>query len=122
MNTARVIAFLWFLACSPLIVAANRACSENPEIVGSCFDVHGRLSFWNGTPSARIWRVGTSRMLGIHRDELPVELASRISSFDTEAWGDFRVCPFTKERPGHMQMVCIESWCNVAFRERTKGK
>jgi hypothetical protein len=24
-------------------------------------------------------------------------------------WGDFQVCPFTPERKGTMQMVCVES-------------
>jgi hypothetical protein len=121
MNAARVVGLLWLLASS-LLDAAGHPCSQSAEIVDTCFDVHGRLSFWNGAPSARIWRVGTSRMLGIHHDELPVELASQMTTFDTEAWGDFRVCPFTKERTGHMQMVCIDSWRNIRFRERTKGE
>ncbi len=93
-------------------------CKENPEIVAPCFTVYGRLSFWNGAPSARIWRVGTKRMLGIHFDILPKEIQEKMRDFDTELWGDFEVCPFRKEQPGHMQFVCIEGWRNVKVRQR----
>jgi hypothetical protein len=27
----------------------------------------------------------------------------------TEEYGDFEVCPFTPDKSGHMQMVCVES-------------
>jgi hypothetical protein len=94
-------------------------CAARPEIVAPCFDVRGRLSFWNGTPSARIWRIGTTRMLGIHNDELPPGLATQRSSFDTELLGNFTVCPLTKRSAGHMQYVCIESWRDVSVRERS---
>lgn len=57
-------------------------------------------------------------MLGIHHDELPPALASRKLNFDTEMLGIFNVCPFTEERPGRMQFVCIESWRDVTLRQR----
>jgi len=94
------------------------ACKRNPEIVAPCFTVYGRLSFWNGAPSARIWRVGTNRMLGVHSDILPKGIQEKMRDFDTELWGHFEVCPFTKEQPGHMQFVCIEAWRNVRVRQR----
>lgn len=93
-------------------------CAKDPKIVGPCFDVRGRLSFWNGTPSARIWPVHTNRMLGIHHDHLPPALAKLATSFDTEIWANYTLCPFTKSMPGHMQFVCIESWRNVYVRQR----
>ena len=99
--------------------ASELACAARPEIVAPCFDVRGRLSFWNGTPSARIWRIGTTRMLGVHNDELPPGLASRRSSFDSELWGTFTVCPLTNRSAGHMQYVCIESWRDISVRQRT---
>ena len=99
--------------------SAELACAARSEIVAPCFEVRGRLSFWNGTPSARIWRIGTTRMLGVHNDELPPELVSRRSSFDTELWGTFTVCPLTNRSAGHMQYVCIESWRDISVRERT---
>jgi hypothetical protein len=83
-------------------------------------DVRGRLSWYNGTPAARIWRVGTTRMLGIHHDVLPPALAAAVPDFDAQAWGIFRVCPFTRERPGHMQFVCVEAWRDLSLRRRVR--
>ncbi len=60
-------------------------------------------------------------MLGIHHDELPKQIEARMSGFETEVWGDFNVCPFTPERLGHMQFVCIESWRNIKVRQRKQG-
>jgi hypothetical protein len=95
-----------------------QACKTDPDIIGACFTVHGRLSAWNGSPTMRIWRAGTKRILGDHDDwPLPEELAKHMN-WDVEAWGDFEVCPFTKERPGAMQMVCIESVSNVVYKKR----
>src|SRR4051812_15051432 len=102
-------------ACN-VTAAEAPACATNPEIIGACFNVRGRLSFWNGAPSACIWPIGTKRMQGVHDDELPGQIRSRMATFDTELWGDFQVCPFTRERPGHMQFVCVESWRNITVR------
>lgn len=33
-----------------------------------------------------------------------------------KAYGDFEVCPFTPERAGTMQMVCVESVRNFSIR------
>jgi len=114
-------ALIGMLAYSAAALSDTYACAANPELVAPCFAVHGRLSFWNGAPSARIWRVGTTRMLGIHADVLPPGLAPLATGtgFDTEIWGTFSVCPFTLRKPGHMQFVCIESWRDLAVRPRT---
>lgn len=103
---------------SPATATDSPECAARPDVVASCFAVRGRLSFWNGAPSARIWHIGSTRMLGVHNDEVPVALASQMAGFDTEAWGNFAVCPLTQRIPGHMQMVCIESWSELRFRER----
>ncbi len=95
-----------------------QACKTDPDIVYACFTLHGRLSAWNGSPTFRIWKVGTNRILGDHDDwPLPEELAEHMN-WDVEAWGDFKVCPFTKEQPGIMQMVCIESASQVLYKNR----
>ena len=102
------------------------SCASQPGLVAPCFEVRGRLSFWNGAPSARIWRVGTKRMLGVHLDRLPPALEVEMDRFDprqrfdTEAWANFTVCPFTPSVPGRMQFVCIESWRRLAMRHRTR--
>jgi hypothetical protein len=95
-----------------------QACKTDPDIIDACFTVHGRLSAWNGSPTMRIWRAGTKRILGDHGDwPLPEELAEHMG-WDVEAWGDFEVCPFTREQPGVMRMVCIESASHVVYKKR----
>lgn len=95
---------------------AYEACKADPDIIGACFMVHGRLSIWNGAPSLRIWRTGTKRILGVQNEILPERVANRMD-FGVEATGDFEVCPFTRERPGEMQMVCVESAENVTYKK-----
>jgi hypothetical protein len=92
-------------------------CAARSDLVGPCFEVRGRLSFWNGAPSARIWPVGTKRLLGVHSDLLPPALA-QTHGFDTELWARFTVCPFTASKPGRMQFVCIDSWRDLTIRHR----
>jgi hypothetical protein len=94
-----------------------QACKSDPDIVGACFKVHGRLSAWNGTPTMRIWRLGTSRILGVHDDIMPEALTSKMS-WDVKAYGDFEVCPFTREQSGEMRMVCIEKAENVFLKRQ----
>ena len=39
---------------------------------------------------------------------------------DVEAiFGDFDVCPFTPERKGQMQMVCVQSAIKLVIKRRT---
>jgi hypothetical protein len=99
-----------------VIAEETQACKTDPDIVAACFTLHGRLSAWNGTPTGRIWRVGTKRTLGV-QDEfpLPPELLEH-ENFGTEMWGDFEVCPFTPEKPGAMQMVCVQSAKHVLYK------
>ena len=97
------------------------ACAGRPEIVAPCFEIRGRLTFRNGTPSARIWPIGTMRMLGIHHDELPAGLPIGPRDFATEIRGTFNVCPFTREQAGHMQFVCIEGWRDMVIRQRPRA-
>jgi hypothetical protein len=100
------------------------ACASRPDLIGPCFTLRGRLSFWNGTPSARIWPVRTKRLIGVHDDVLPTALESEIAGvdwhnrFDTEVWADFTLCPFTQYQKGRMQFVCIEAWRNTTFTRR----
>jgi hypothetical protein len=100
-----------------LIADQVQACKTDPDIIGACFKLRGRLSAWNGSPTLRIWRVGTKRMLGTQDGPLPENLAKQMD-WGVEAWGDFEVCPYTKERPGVMQSVCIESAEHLFFRTR----
>jgi hypothetical protein len=42
-----------------------QTCKGDPDLTGACCTVHGRLSAWNGTPTYRILRIGTRRILGV---------------------------------------------------------
>src|SRR5579872_285564 len=99
-------------------------CKSDPDLVGECFTLQGRLSAYNGNPTFRIWRIGTRRMLGItekvfpaDEEVLPESLAGKVT-WDVEAWGEFLVCPFTADQPGVMQKVCIESANDIIFKHR----
>ena len=96
--------------------AAPPACKENPKVVAACYSVHGRLSMGADTVRLYLWPVGTKRMLGVTGgpilDDAIDPIFPRNLEFDSAGeaiFGDFEVCPFTPERKGHLQLVCIES-------------
>ena len=101
------------------------SCRARSDVVGKCFSVHGRLSVYNGTPSIRLWPMGTKRLLGIIDPNdtssapgptvLPVEIKNKLD-WDKDVLGDFLVCPLTRQQPGRMQTVCIESGKNLLER------
>lgn len=104
--------------------SALMPCRAQPSLVGKCFTVRGRLSLYNGAPTIRLWRVGTKRMLGVSSSysqagysSIPEELERRLD-WETEVWGDFLVCPFTRQRAKEMQMICIENGKNIVVRKR----
>jgi len=99
-----------------LLTAAPSWASD--KFAGPCFSVKGRLSYYNGAPATRIWIVGTHRMLGIPSEdsELPAEVKVLLKSFDDQIYGDFVVCPLTKERPRTMRMVVVRSARHVVDR------
>jgi hypothetical protein len=65
----------------------------------------------NGGSLARIWKIGSHHVLSIGWEgiDLPPDIKSHMNNFDDVLYGDFLVCPFTKEEKGHMQMVCVQS-------------
>lgn len=96
-------------------------CKSNPQLVGKCFVVRGRLSAYNGNPTFRIWRTGTSRFLGVVPSEdprsLPAELRG-VANFEHDVFGTFTVCPFTPSKAGVMQFVCVEAVRDTRVRTR----
>ncbi len=111
-----------------LLAAGSDAAAATPKFVGPCFTVHGRLRGGNGTPTLRIWPVGTTRLLGVDNDnddpledigELPASLQALGPIFlDRDIYGDFTVCPLTRSRPGWMQMVAIKQARRLHVVER----
>lgn len=69
----------------------------------------------NGTPSARIWRIGSKRILGVPTESVPESIAPHFGDFDDVVTGDLKVCPLTRQRPGVKQMVCVEAARHATF-------
>lgn len=92
-------------------------CKTNPNLVGKCFSVRGRMNYWNGTPSTRIWVLGTHHMLDLPCEDsgLPPDIRAHFQDFDDEVVGVFEVCPFSKDQKGQMQSVCVESVSEAKF-------
>ena len=116
------------LALAMLVVAAASAhasegvaCARSPNLVGTCFIVHGSLTVSNGTPDIRIWRIGTKRMLGVfdasrnpEGDSVTPSNVNKLLTHFRAVIGNYDVClPLTTERHGWMQMVCIKGASNL---------
>ena len=97
-----------------------------------CYWARGRLSFYNGNPPYRLWKIGTTRVLGIYsgpsvwppidqRDqenpEFPANLKHAFDELSNRVFANFEICPLEPDHPGWMQHACIESATNV-FIER----
>lgn len=109
-----------FLACLALPVTASSA---------ECRLVRGRMSLWNGTPSVRIWVVGTKRILGVvQQDETFGDLPENVrkawaangndAMWSSDLFGDFRVCPRTQDKPGRMQSVVVKEASRLRLQAR----
>lgn len=101
-----------------------KPCREQPKLVDKCFRIRGRLSLFNGNPTIRLWRAGTKRILGVSASyasegfsSIPEEIEKKLN-WETDVWGDFLVCPFTPQRAGEMQMMCIDAGKNIEVRKR----
>jgi hypothetical protein len=104
--------------------SSSKPCRAQPALVDKCFNVRGRLSLYNGAPTIRLWKLGTKRILGVSASysqagysNIPEEI-EKLLKWDNEVWGDFLVCPFTRQKAKEMQMICIESGKNIVVRER----
>lgn len=113
---------------SPATETEDKSCRQHPQLVGTCFTVHGRLSVYNGAPAMRIWRIGTKRMLGVSEQRFAVpgyrnvpETIQKQLNQDVDIFGDFLVCPFTRPKAAEMQMVCIEDGKNLRVQKRAGG-
>jgi hypothetical protein len=46
-------------------------CKADPDVVGACFAVYGRMDLHNGGYPHQIWRIGTNRKLAVRDDVVP---------------------------------------------------
>ena len=90
------------VSAHPLTSQSTNSCHTRSDLAGKCFTVHGRLSVYNGTPSIRLWPLGTKRLLGVFdpqnpssepgQSTIPASVLSQLN-FDKDVFGDFLVCP-----------------------------
>jgi hypothetical protein len=119
-NAIRV--FMIFSGMTALLFSASvhaETCKDNPKLTGACYTAHGRLRFYNGAPSARIWLWSEKRMLGVHDDKLPENLVP-YADMNTEITGDYSVCPITPQKPHVMQMVCVQDVTHQDIHHRNR--
>ena len=110
------------VAAGSVQAAERQPCKDDPRVLERCFTVHGRLTV-HANMRPYLWPVGTKRLLGIADPDgaiiMPPELETAFASdLNREAFGDFTVCPFTREAAGHLRLVCIESVSRLVLRER----
>jgi hypothetical protein len=88
------------------------------------------LAAGNGTPSTRLWHIGTHHIYGIYSNqygfihdtptldneapELHFTLPKGMpDEFGWTIYGDFEVCPLEPLKQGHMQAACIAGAANI---------
>lgn len=93
----------------------QRECKENPKIVAECFSVHARANLGADSVPIYLWPVATKRRLGVTGGPTLNDSVEPIypknlqfNSSGDSIFGDFVVCPFTREKKDHLRLVCIE--------------
>jgi hypothetical protein len=115
---------LWlaFVVALPALAAPTK-CKGNPKVVAACYSVHARLSIGADSVRLYLWPIGTKRMLGVTAgpriDDADDPIWPRTVQVtpDDDVYADFEVCPFTLQRKGAMQLVCIESASHVVVKK-----
>jgi hypothetical protein len=111
------------LSAVPAVPESRSILCKTPAIASSCRWVHGRLSLAKGTPSYRLWEISTHHLFGILSGPGPIpepdnedpqvpDNLEKVMPHDpsyVNVLGDFEICPLESEKPGSMQMACIQS-------------
>jgi hypothetical protein len=132
----------WPLAISGEKAQARIISCKTPANQNACYWVHGCLGLYNGNPAFRLWKIGTTRLLGIFSGpssyhgpvadttplmddegpEFPANVRRTLKTHQEfglprRIYADFEVCPLEPEKPGAMQAACIESAKNIAVEK-----
>lgn len=114
------------ILAAPAIAADAPACKSSPKVVGKCMTFYGPLSVYSGSPSLRIWPVGTKQLYGLRGTgadpenvALPEKLRDILASNPREVNGKWEVCPLEAERPNQLRSVCLESASEMKAVPRT---
>jgi hypothetical protein len=118
-----VFVFFGILQCT---TAKQALPEERTRFVGEAIEIHGRLGVYNGTPSCRIWLVGTRKVLGIRETEtecpIPSALLQILQEDINDRWiyGDFTIVPLTAPKEGVMQIVTLKAAKNMVVTTRER--
>lgn len=97
------------LLCLLMNVAGTASPQTGAKPEFPCFKGHGRLvSYSSGSPSLRIWLIGTKRVVGLEDSTIPSVIEPYLSATSPEysfIYGDFELCPVEPDKPGHMRRV-----------------
>jgi hypothetical protein len=129
LTVATVLVSSWSQDAAEVFKERKVPC-KTPENAAVCYWAHGRLSAYNGTPTFRLWKIGSHRILGIYSgpdaeklDELdnehpqfPSSVSRVLKPFSNQIFADFEICPLEPEVAGSMQAACIESAKNIVAK------
>jgi hypothetical protein len=113
-----IFASLSFSQTAPI----NYICSSDSGIGDTCFVFHGKLIIGNGTPSMRILNSKTKRIYGVLNPKSGIvpDTIIKMDRIENIVFADFKVCQYSKNKSGKMQMVCIDSIANITIRKSNK--
>jgi hypothetical protein len=120
-----VVLVLTCIASKPAAAQHAEKCKGNPRVEGECFKFHGRLTLYAADLSLVIWRIGTGREFEVAGNPdssgpwVPDSIEKRLD-LGVQIYGDFEVCPLTKEKPGIRQTVCVESGQHLIVKKAPK--
>lgn len=127
MRRRIALSVLTLLLAPSFASADGKVCRTDKLLVGPCFSLRGVLFAANGAPTFRIRRMGTNRILGIRDSEdpvVPADLHARLfetgDAFGVRISADYLVCPYTRERKGRMQLVCVERASHIAVTREAR--
>jgi hypothetical protein len=102
------------------VAFATDSCTQTK--FGECFRIHARYEVYTGDGMEVLWPVGTHRLLwaASGTDRLDKLLANHMD--ESVIFGDFLVCPLTKDIPGEMRHVCIQQMRNLRRVKRKASK
>jgi hypothetical protein len=100
----------------------NYICSSDSGVGDTCFVFHGKLIIGNGPPSMRILNSKTKRIYGVLNPKSAIvpDTITKMDRVENIVFADFRVCQYSKNKSGKMQMVCIDSMANITIRKSNK--
>ena len=85
---------------------------------GECFRIHARYAVYTGDGMEVLWPVGTHRLLWAAYGTDPLDTLLNGHLDNSYIFGDFLVCPLSKEIPGEMRHVCIKQMEHLKMTKR----